>query len=220
MATVDPVDDHPSGVAGEDAAVRRVMSSLGFRPPLLEELYRLRGELVSEATLIESWLGRALAAYYGLGGDEHFIRGVLAPLRMTDKIQHVDMILKEHGIDTYFQGYVARLRVLNDHRNEVAHSHVSVVQHVPLGGEEDGQQLLDLLKASSPQVLVSRLSRAGLSTDEANLDETRLRLRSLGQTKLDTLRFVAACRARQDPDGGSVENAIREFDERAKPQAT
>jgi hypothetical protein len=202
------------------------MSSLGFRPPLLEELYRLRGELVSEATRIESWLERAFAAYYGLDGDEHFIRGVLAPLRMTDKIQHVDMILKEHGIETYFQGYVARLRVLNEHRNEVAHSHVSVVHEVPRGEEdleqlldEDLEQLLDLLKASSPQVLVSRLSRAGLSTDEANLDETRLRLRSLGQTKRDTLRFVAACRARHSPDGGSVENAIREFDERAKSQA-
>jgi hypothetical protein len=177
----------------EDAALQR-------------EVFSLRGEFLSVINEAESLLNYSVAAYFGHHEDQAFIRGILAPMSTRQKLDLVERILHQEGVESQFETLLRGMRQANDFRNSLAHSHV--VLDLPTPGE-----MSDPAARSASRVASVRLTRSGLTHVRTDMADLRSRVNAVTELRNEAFRLWVITNAASGAPERTLISSLQQYED-------
>jgi hypothetical protein len=159
-----------------------------------DEIYRLRGQIVSGVIELESSVDAVMTTYFGQTGVfiMRFRSWVLSRLSLSEKIEVLKEVVDELGIKERALPTLTALRRASDVRNNLAHSSVTVNTM-----SAEGRTLEEMLRWQS-----ARQSRQGFGYTAVEIDELErdaVFVRDLGYQVFRLLVAVVARLSGRDP---------------------
>jgi hypothetical protein len=173
----------------------------------MNEIYRLRGQYISDLTALEDTLDQGISSYFGRKPFDPLMRqGILARLGFEVKLGLVKDIIRECELSDYFSASMQAWTQLAADRSKIAHSYLGLGEPpAQVIGTEEIVTMLESITAYK----MSKSGHTAMIVEEAELrDQVALLVRA----QVMAQRFMLAV-VMKDVDGGSARDAILRLDE-------
>lgn len=165
---------------------------------LRDQIYRLRGKIVSDVNAMELSVDRILCVYFGANDPKlRFQIRVLRRIQLAEKLKIIDEIVDELELKSRLEETLSRLRRVLDIRNDQAHSNVDF-NMADLGNPE-------LLEWQS-----MRVTRRAVQTTRIAIEELEESAAFVGSVGSEVMRIFVGVLAWRD--GGDPATSIDEFE--------
>jgi len=160
-----------------------------------QEIYRCRGQIVSDVADLENTVSWVLEVYFlKLAGNLQFRTWVLGRITLADKIVILEEAAEALGIKDKVSATFPRLRRANDIRNEQAHSTVDYNLEAIVEGKIDWDRFF--------QWRSQRVSRRRVTSELIDVKRLERQCEFTKYLPFEVLRILAALmaiRANEDP---------------------